>query len=494
MRNTVSEETKDNNNSRKGEQMLARVPVSKIPASKVSAPSAAEDAATIKAESAAKPILPRQEEKRAASADDLVETSMETPKRVGLGIFFLVFVIFGGWAALAPIDGAARAPGQVTVKTYKKAVQHLEGGIVKSILVENGDVVSENQPLLEMDNTQPLTQLEIANSQLVALQAREARLIAERDNLPSVRFPDNLTGANAREEVLSQLSIFEARKASREGSIEVLGQRVEQLESKLIGLAALKKSKETLANSFADELADTRSLLEEGFSDKARLRSVERNLATYQGEAADLSATISSTQVQVGETRMQILQLNREFQNEVVNELGDTQTRLKDAQERSTSLTDVVTRTIVRAPVSGVVNGMQVHTEGGVIGAGTTIAEIVPLTEELILEAQVSPLDIDRVFEGQITKIRFSSFGSKTPMIEGKLLSLSADAIIDQNSGMTYYLARVEVTNEGMANLEDLELLPGMPAEVLIATGSRTLLQYLFKPFSNAMARSFIED
>ena len=490
----MSEETKDNSNSKKTEQVLARVPVAKIPADKAITPSAAEDAARVMAEAAAKPILPKREEKRATSAEDLVETSMEIPRRVGLGIFILVFIIFGGWAALAPIDGAARAPGQVTVKTYKKAVQHLEGGIVKSILVKNGDIVSKDQPLLEMDNTQPLTQLEIANSQLFALQAREARLIAERDRLSSVRFPENLNGANAREEVVSQTSIFEARKAALEGSIEVLEQRVEQLESKLIGLAALKQSKETLANSFANELADTRSLLEEGFSDKSRLRSVERSLATYQGEAADLSATISSTQVQIGETKIQILQLNREFQNQVVNELGDTQTRLKDVQERITALTDIVNRTIVRAPVSGVVNGMQVHTEGGVVGAGTTIGEIVPLTEELILEAQVSPMDIDRVFEGQIAKIRFSSFGSKTPMIEGKLLNLSADAMVDQNTGASYYLARVEVTGEGMANLDGLELLPGMPAEVLISTGSRTLLQYLFKPFSNALARSFIED
>ena len=492
MRTRVSEEIK--NNTKSNDQMLARVPISKIPKDKANTPSAVDDAAQAKADSAARSLAAKREGMTATLSKDSVETDMEMPRRVGLGLFMLVFVIFGGWAALAPIDGAARAPGQVTVKTYKKAVQHLEGGIVKTIFVENGDVVSENQPLLEMDDTQPLAQLEIANSQLIALQAREARLIAERDNFPSISFPDSLATASAREEVLSQISIFEARKAAREGSVEVLEQRIEQLESKLIGLGALKKSKEALANSFADELADTRSLLEEGFSDKARLRSVERNLATYQGEAADLTATISSTQVQIGETRMQILQQNRELQTEIVNELGETQTRLKDAQERSTSLTDVLNRTVVRAPVSGVVNGMQVHTEGGVIGAGATIAEIVPLSDELILEAQVSPMDIDRVFEGQAAKIRFSSFGSKTPMIEGRLLSLSADAIIDQNSGLTYYLARVEVTTEGMANLEGLELLPGMPAEVLISTGSRTLLQYLFKPFSNAMARSFIED
>ncbi len=495
----MDDETKNGQNNESNlpanKQALARVPVAKLPADQVNKPSAVDDAATAKAESAAKPILPtRQAKPQAAGADDLVETSMEMPRRVGLTVFILVFVVFGGWAAIAPLDGAAYAPGQVTVKTYKKAVQHLEGGLVGSILAQNGDVVKAGEALLEMDDTQPLAQLEIANSQLVALQAREARLLAERDELTSVAFPASLSGANATEEVASQTSIFGARKASREGSIEVLQQRIGQLESKLVGLAALKDSKIALAASFADELEDTRSLLDEGFSDKARLRSVERNLASYQGEAADLSATIASTEVQIGETRLQILQLNREFQNEVVSELGEVQTRLKDSQERSTALQDIVSRTTVRAPVAGVINGMQVHTEGGVIGPGTIIAEIVPLTEELILEVQVSPLDIDRVYDGQEAMIRFSSFGNRTPTIFGSLLSLSADAIQDPNTGMTYYLARIEVSPEGMADLGDLELLPGMPAEVFIATGSRTLMQYLFKPFSNAMARSFIED
>ena len=495
----MDDETKNGQNNESNlpanKQALARVPVAKLPADQVNKPSAVDDAATAKAESAAKPILPtRQAKPQAAGADDLVETSMEMPRRVGLTVFILVFVVFGGWAAIAPLDGAAYAPGQVTVKTYKKTVQHLEGGLVGSILAQNGDVVKAGEALLEMDDTRPLAQLEIANSQLVALQAREARLLAERDELTSVAFPASLSGTNATEEVASQTSIFGARKASREGSIEVLQQRIGQLESKLVGLAALKDSKIALAASFADELEDTRSLLDEGFSDKARLRSVERNLASYQGEAADLSATIASTEVQIGETRLQILQLNREFQNEVVNELGEVQTRLKDSQERSTALQDIVSRTTVRAPVAGVINGMQVHTEGGVIGPGTVIAEIVPLTEELILEVQVSPLDIDRVYDGQEAMIRFSSFGNRTPTIFGSLLSLSADAIQDPNTGMTYYLARIEVSPEGMADLGDLELLPGMPAEVFIATGSRTLMQYLFKPFSNAMARSFIED
>ncbi|MFM1895627.1 MAG: hypothetical protein RLZZ385_701 [Pseudomonadota bacterium] len=425
-----------------------------------------------------------------------VETSMAFPLRVGMIIFFLVFGVFGVWAALAPIEGAAHGPGIVTVKSYRKLVQHLEGGIVKSILVQNGDHVVEGQPLLELDDTQAAAQLEIATAQFIANKAAEARLMAERDGLDSVRYPDSLLAddVNARSEIEAQDAIFRTRKAAYEGGIEVLEQRIEQLESRLVGLRALKESKDILARSFAEELEDVRVLLSQGFSDRTRLRELERNYAQFSGEAAELTATISTTEMQIGETRLEILQQQNEFQNQVASQLGETQTNLRDITERVNALQDVVSRTVIRASVDGIVQGMQVHTIGGVIHGGTPIAEIIPQTEELVIEAQISPLDIDRVAEGQEATIRFSAFGSKVPTIFGRVATLSADAITDQRTGMTYYQARVEVTEEGMSNLGDLVMVPGMPAEVFIATGSRTFLQYLFKPFTNAMARSFIED
>ena len=424
------------------------------------------------------------------------DTSMAMPRRVGMIIFFLVFGVFGGWAAFAPLDGAARASGIVTVKSYSKVVQHLEGGIVGDIYVQNGDHVVAQQPLLLMDDTQSVAQLGIANSQLVALKAKESRLIAQRDHEGAVTYPSSLDASeiNVREEMTSQNQIFAARKAAMEGSVEVLEQRIEQLHSMLVGQSALKTSKETLAYSFTEELADVRALLSQGFSDKLRLRALERNVASLQGEAAELTANMAATEVQVGETRLLILQQDREFLNEVVSELGEVQTRLKDVNERVIALQDIVSRTVVRAPVDGIVNGMQFHTIGGVIGPGTPIADIVPQSVELILEAKVPVIDIDRVSVGQEATIRFSTFGTSTPTIYGVVLNLSADTLIDEMTGVPYYLARVEVTEEGMEELGDLVLLPGMPAEVFIATGSRTLLQYLFKPFRNAMARSFIED
>ncbi len=423
-------------------------------------------------------------------------TSMEAPKRLGLLLFGLVFGVFGIWAAVAPLDGAAIAPGAVTVRSYKKMVQHLEGGIVSEILARDGDLVEEGQILLTLDDTQASSELQIVTAQRIALGAREARLIAERDGLEQIFFPAELrrSDARAQQEIEAQNEIFRARKTSNEGRIGILQQRIEQLENQVAGMIASKESKELLADSYSQEMQETQTLLDQGFSELTRLRQAERNFATYTGEAAELTSNIAATEVQIGETRLQVLQLESDFRSEVVSELGDTQTRLQDANERITALTDIVRRTQITAPETGVVNGMQVHTIGGVIGAGTPIAEIVPASDELIIEASVSPVDIDRVSEGQDARIRFTTFGSRAPTIFGSVLSLSADAISDPNTGATYYLARVDVDPTSVADLGNLALLPGMPAEVHINTGSRTLLSYLFKPLSNTVARSFSED
>lgn len=423
-------------------------------------------------------------------------SSIDESKRVGMAIFFLVFGVFGVWSALAPLDGAAFAPGTVTVKSYNKVVQHLEGGIVAEILVRDGDLVEAGQPLLTLDDTQARASLEVVNSQYVALKMREARLISERDGLSEVEYPAALalSTANAAQEVDAQNQLFEARLDSNEGRMQILEQRVNQLQNQVRGMEALQATKEALANSFAEELQDTKKLLEQGFSEKTRLREAERSFASFSGEAAELTANIAATRVQIGETDLQILQLKSDFHNEVVSELSEVQTSLKDASERLTALRDVVSRTSITAPDAGIVNGMRVHTVGGVISPGSPIAEIVPGNDELVIQASVSPVDIDRVSEGQEARIRFSTFGSRAPTFFGTLINLSADAMTNESTGASFYLARIELSTDSQEELGDLVLMPGMPAEVFINTGSRTFLQYLFKPLSNAVARSFNED
>lgn len=425
-----------------------------------------------------------------------IDSSMDGPRLVGLLTLVLVFGVFGGWAALAPLDSAARAPGTVTVESYKKSVQHLEGGIVSDIHVRDGDLIRAGEALLTLSSTQPQAQLEIANAQVIALRVREARLIAERDNLQAIDYPSTLDRQDprVREEMAAQEGIFAARRAAQASSREVLAQRIEQLRSQIEGYRALRASREQLAASYEEELVDTRELLSKGFSERTRLRELERNVASFQGEAADLSASIAGAEVQIGEVQLQLILIDQEFLRDVVSELGETQTALKDVSERIIALRDVVARTVITAPDSGIVNGMRVHTVGGVIAPGTTIAEIVPQNEGLIIEAQVSPTDVDRVSADQEATIRFSAFGSTVPTIEARVLSLSADRLIDEATGVSYFLARLEVSPEGRDDLGDLVLLPGMPAEAYINTGSRTFLQYLFRPFSNALARSFNED
>jgi epimerase transport system membrane fusion protein len=424
------------------------------------------------------------------------QSDITGPRRSGLVLLTAVFGVFGLWAALAPLDGAAFAPGTVTVRSYKKIIQHLEGGIVSEILAQDGDLVEEGQPILILDDTQARAELEIASTQLIGLMARKSRLEAERDGLMDVVYTTDLPPGDRRaeEEMEAQNSIFHARKAANEGRGEILTQRIVQLQSQVEGMRALKASKDLLVSSFTEELEDTRVLLEQGFSEKTRVREIERNFAAVSGDSAELAANIAATEVQIGETRLQMIQLKSEFLNEVVSELSEIQTSLNDVYERVNALEDIVERTIIKAPEQGKLNGMQVHTVGGVIGAGTEIAELVPESDDLILEAAINPMDIDRVTEGQEARIRFSAFGSRAPTIFGVLLSLSADAFANPNDGSSYYLARIEVNPESLDELGDLSLMPGMPAEIFINTGSRTFLQYLMKPLSNTVSRSFNED
>jgi epimerase transport system membrane fusion protein len=429
-----------------------------------------------------------------------VEVGIEGPRRIGLTIAFLVFGVFGTWAAFVPIEGASHAVGTVNVKSYKKLVQHLEGGIVKDILIQNGDEVAAGDTILIMDSTQSLAQLEVINTQMVSQTALEARLVAERDNLDTVVYPDFLLNgdANAKAEIAGQNQLFTARKAALQGENAVLEQRIGQLQQQIVGMRAVHSSKTQLAASFADEMKDLRKLLAEGFADKLRLREVERNHEQTEGDAAQLVANIAATEVQMGENKLQIIQNTNQFQSEVADQLAKSQTQLKDLRERIVALNDIVARTVVKAPSAGVINNLQVHTIGGVINPGLPIAEIVPKTDELVVDAQVSLADIDRVAVGQEATVRFSSFNRKTiPTLSGRVITVSADAIHDQNStNPPYYLTRLELTPDSIdkAHKEGMEFVPGMPAEVFINSGARTFLEYVMKPFSNVIARSFRED
>ncbi|AZD55406.1 Type I secretion membrane fusion protein, HlyD family [Pseudomonas chlororaphis subsp. aurantiaca] len=417
--------------------------------------------------------------------------------RLGMGIVGVTFGLFGTWAALAPLDGAAYAPGVVTVQTYRKTVQHLEGGIVKSVLAHDGDIVKQDDPLIILDDAQLRSEYEATQSLLIAARAMESRLIAERDGLPAIDFgpmsdPASVRGEEARQ---GETQVFNARRGSRLGQIAVLRERIGQLHQQIKGLESMIAVKVRLEKSYSGEIGELSELLKQGFVDKQRLLEQERKLGMLRSEVADHRSTIDRTRLQINETQLQILQVDKDFNSDVAKQLAEVQTKIYDLQEKNSALEDRLSRIVIRAPDAGMVIGMTVHTIGGVVRSATPLLDIVPSVSELIIEAQVAPMDIDRIAIGKRADIRFGAFkSSTTPVIEGEVSSVSGDRLTNEKTGTAYYLARVRVTEHGVRTLGERKLLPGMPADVLIVTGQRTLLQYLMQPARDVMSQSMIEE
>ncbi|GFM53611.1 HlyD family type I secretion periplasmic adaptor subunit [Pseudomonas cichorii] len=432
-------------------------------------------------------------------ADDFTDLPLSDHKirYLGYGILIIVFGIFGTWSAIAPLDGAVHAPGVVTVQTYRKTVQHLEGGIVKEILVRDGDIVKKGTPLIVLDDAQLRAEYEMVNNQLIASKATEARLIAERDNLSQITFSTMIDTSSQRgiEARDSETQVFNARRNARTGQILVLQERISQLNAQIHGTESIIKTKDSLEKSYTHEIADLNELLSQGFVDKQRLLEQERKLDTLKSEVAEHRSSIIKTQLQINETHLQILQINKDFNSEVTKNLTDIQTKNYDLEEKSAALADRLKRIIIRSPDDGMVIGMTVHTVGGVIRQATPLLDVVPSVSDLIVEAQVATNDINRIAIGKLADIRFSAFNNATtPVIQGVVTSISADRLTDEKNGLPYYLIKTNVTPEGLKKLGDKKLLSGMPAEILINSGERTLLQYLLQPARDAIAESMIEE
>ena len=423
--------------------------------------------------------------------------------------FALVLVVFGGfgaWASLAPLHSAALAPGVITVEHYRKTVQHLEGGIIRSLAVHDGDSVQQDQVIAMLDDTQPRAQLEVLRGQFYFRVAQEARLAAQRDGLPVVHYHQDLLARRSdprvEEAMRLQDQTFTVRRAANDGERAVYRRQIEQLRAKVKGLYAQKLSRDRLVESYRGELADFKSLLKEGFTEKQKVEEMDRALAQSEGQRGELLSDMAASELQIAEIELKILQLHKDLQREVAKELSGVQDELFQLREKVQSLESTVNRSVIKAPVSGMVLGLTVHTIGAVLPPGGRLLDIVPQDQKLIIEAQVAPIDIDRVTVGQVAEVRFSAFKTRDlPTIEGTLITVSADRIVrdnkENNGGdIAYYLARVAVSPKGIEALSaaDLKLVPGMPAEVLINTGARTLVQYLMKPLTDTFKRSLIED
>jgi len=401
------------------------------------------------------------------------------------------------WAALAPIDGAAVAHGVIAVESARKSVQHLEGGIVSEILVREGDRVQAGDVLLRLDKTRASSELEAIRSQYLALRAREARLRAERDRKETLEFPADLVAMHddhrLDEAIAGERRLFESRRRALAGEKDLLRHRGEQLDEQIRGLQALSDSKAARIKLYQEEIDGLKSLFAKGLGDKNRLREAQRQVVELEGERADHRAAIAAARVQINETQLQIAQRDREFERDVIAELREVETRLLDLGERIRALQNTLDRTEIRAPVSGFVVGMAMHTIGGVIRAGDHILDIVPEKEEFIVEARVAPNDVDRVYPGLEADLRMSAFNTRTtPIITGTVLTVSADLLTVRDQ--SFYLARIRVTPEGMSQLKGLTLQAGMPVEVMVKTGERTFVDYLLRPITDMFARAFREE
>ena len=420
-------------------------------------------------------------------------------RRLGYWLTAVLILGCGVWATFAPIDTGALAPGIVQVEGKRKSVQHLEGGIVAAIMVSNGDSVSKDDPLLSVDVTQANAELLILAGRRIDLQGKLDRLVAERDDMDSLRFSEGLRvlgedDDRAATAMASESTLFTARRADRDGEVQLLLQQQAQLSEQAAGFEAILASSNTLLSSLDTEIADLAELLRDGYVDKQRLRELERSRSRVLGEIAETKSKIASANVAIAESQLQIVQLNKRFKSEVVDELKQIQTALYDVTQQFNTGWDRVERAIIRSPADGFVLNTSTTTVGAVISAGEELMEIVPHDKALIIEARVSPLDIDRVQAGQSAEVRFAVF-KDAYLVTGKLTKLSADRLIDSSTNTPYFAAEVAIEQGDFERFYNgARLVPGMPAEVLIKTGERTFIDYILSPLKRTFSTSLLED
>lgn len=422
------------------------------------------------------------------------------PILFGVSLIFIMLGIFGLWSAVAPIDSAAIAAGRVILDSNKKTIDHLEGGIVDEILVHEGMVVKAGDVLIRMDDTAPRARLDLYKGQHVAALATEARLLAERDNKDEVEFPKELltekdNDPDVAANVDSQRRLFDARREAVNGKIDVLNQKIHQTEEEINGLGEQIKSADQQMSLLKEEIGDVRHLFKQGNASKQRLLALERTFADIQGEKGERQAMISRAHQTINEAKIEMYNIKTEFLNEVVAELKETQGQLSDLEEQLRAAEDVVRRIEIRAPIGGEVTSLNIHTIGGVVAPGQPIMDIVPSEDKLIVEARIQPQDIDVVRKGLKARVRLTAYKTRNvPPVEGEVVTVSADRIDDERTGESYFNARVAISEEQLEKLEGVELSPGMPAEVLIVTGSRTLVAYLMSPIRDSFNRAFREQ
>ncbi len=417
---------------------------------------------------------------------------------IGAVALLLLIGGIGGWAMTTELAGAVVAPGTVVVESNLKKVQHPTGGVVGELLVRDGDRVNAGDVLVRLDETVARANLTIVIKGLAELAAREARLSAERDGRDRLQLSSAMTrradDREVAEIVAGETRLFELRRSAREGQKAQLIERVGQLKEEVEGLSGQERAKQREIELINRELDGVRDLWRKNLIPISRLTALEREAVRIDGERHQLIAATAQAKGKITETQLQILQIDQDLRSEVARELREIQAKSAELIERMVAAEDQLRRVEMRAPQSGVVHQLAIHTVGGVIGPGELLMLIVPEGDALTVEVNISPQEIDRVTAGQTAVLRFAAFNQRTtPAINGVVDRVAADVAHEPKTGAAYYTSRITMPEAELARLGDLRLLPGMPVEAFIQTDYRSALSYLVKPIEEQIAKAFRE-
>lgn len=424
--------------------------------------------------------------------------------KVGMSVLGIFVTIFVAWGVFAPINSASIAPGKVVLDFNKKTIQHLEGGIIEKILVQEGQEVLTGQPLIYLQDIQSRSQNTMLKKQLVTTVAIEERLKSERDK----QIPDFQEALGPYEDyypkdsneieniITTQTNLFKIRKESKQSKTDILNKRIDQLNEEISGIESQRKASLKEIKVLYQQQKMSVRLVKSNNSPLDKLLEIKKQIATSEGRYGELEALIAKTRQSILETRLEIIDLGNEGLNEILAELQEIEVKVSDLTEQLISAKDVLKRTIIKSPATGTVTDLKYHTVGAVISPGAEIMFVVPRDDELIVEARVNPIDIDNVKAGLIAKVQLTAFkAKKVPKLFGKVSSISADILVDEATGEQYFLARIKIDEDEINRLKSkITLYPGMPAQAFIITGSRSLFDYLFDPITEAAYKAFREE
>jgi HlyD family secretion protein len=426
------------------------------------------------------------------------EPSLRPTITAGTIIVVAMVCAFLGWSLYARLDSAAISQGTLVVDSQRKTVQHLEGGILRELLVKEGDVVKNGQTVALLDTTLADSQLGQITSQLVAAQSRIARLRAEQEGSLVLEFPAELI-AQAKDPVVAetistQQKLFQARWRAYESSEAVLQKRIDQLQEEIGSNQAQLTAVTRRLALMEEERANVAQLLEKGFERRPRLLELDRNVADLKGRQGELRGAIARSKQAIGGAQLEIVNLGDTRLADIAKELQETRAQEADLNDRIRAARDVRQRREVVSPQDGVVTDIRLVTMGGVIGPGQPLMDIVPVDDELIVETRVQPKDIDSVRGGLEARVRLTSYTrALAPTVEATITYVAADMMTDQRTGDHYFTARARLSRDSLAEWPEVRLYPGMPAEVMIVTGERRAIDYLVSPLFDRMRRAFHE-